>query len=190
MSEGLYFDIDIDRLDQLVMDLQATEKQVKFALSRAAARTATRLRTLSARLLKDELALRTVGLLRKRLKTLRLRKVQEDGFVLWFGLNDMPVSWFKGTPQQTSDGAQFRGNDFKGGFVAKSNYKNRRTIFKRAGSGRLPIVEQLLGIGDQAQTLVEDKIFALASDIFWKEFERDLNARMKYGVGNKNDRHS
>lgn len=181
----LHFDIDADGLEQIILDLGATEKQVKFAMSRALARTATTLRTMAARKLKDELALRTISLLRKRLKSLRLRVSGGNGMTLWFGLNDMPASWFKGTPKKTADGASMRGHDIKGGFVAKSEYKKRRTVFKRIGKGRLPIAEQLLPITDKAQVIVEDEIFVQVETIFWKNFERELRARVKYHIGEK-----
>jgi len=181
----LHFEIDATGMEQLVLDLQATEKQVKFALHRALARTATALRTMAARKLKDELALRTINMLRKRLKSLKLRVSGGDGMQLWFGINDMPVSWFKGTPKGGSDGASFRGQQFKGGFVAKSKFKNRKTVFKREGKGRLHIIEQQLAIGDRAQVVIEDQIFVQTEEIFWRNFQRDLTARVKFSLGEK-----
>lgn len=179
----IYFEIDADGLENLVAELAATEKQVKFALSRALARTATTLRTMSARYLRDSLELRTINLLRNRLKSLRLRATGGDGMALWFGLNDMPASWFKGTPKQGKGGASFRGQDFPGAFVGRSKFKNRKTIMKRVGKARLPVVEQQLPIGDKAQVTIEDEIFDKTEAIFWQHFERDLRARVAHGVG-------
>lgn len=184
MISGLHFDIDAEGLQNLILDLAATEKQVKFALSRAAARTATTLRTLAARKMKDDLSLRTIALIRNRLKSVRLRQTNQEGFVLWFGLNDMPVSWFKGTPKKEPTGVKFRDKSFEGGFIAKSRFKNRRTVFKRDGEGRLPIKEQLMPISERAKNLIEDEIFGQASDIFMRNFERDLRARVVHRVGN------
>jgi hypothetical protein len=180
---GLHFEIDADGLDRLVSELGATEKQVKFALSRALGRTATSLRTMASRRLKDELALRTINMLRKRMKSLKLRLNGGDGFALWFGVNDMPVSWFKGTPKQGADGVQFRGEKFEGAFVAKSKFKGRKTVFKRQGAGRLHITEQLMAIGDRAQIILEDEIYVKTEQIFWQHFERDLRARVSFNVG-------
>lgn len=188
MSRSLHFDIDVAGLEDLIQGLGATEKQVKFALSRAAARTATTLRTMGARGMKDELQLLLIALVRKRLKSVRLRKTNMEGFSLWFGLNDMPVSWFKGAPKQTATGAQFRDAEFKGGFVAKSTYKNRLTVFKRSGKARLPISEQLFPIAERSRNLIEDEIFGQADTIFMRHFERDLRARVLYGVGAKDYR--
>jgi hypothetical protein len=180
---ALHFDIDAEGVESIILNLAATERQVQFALSRAAGRTATTLRTMAARSMKDELQLRVIGLLRKRLKTLRLRQTTQEGFVLWFGLNDMPVSWFKGTPKQEASGAKFRDKAFDGGFVAKSNIKARRTVFKRNGEDRLPITEQQMPIADRAQVVVEDEIFVKAGEIFLRNFERDLRARVNYRLG-------
>lgn len=179
MSDGgLYFDIDLRQIVKVGDDLGASEKQVKFALSAALRRTATTLRTMAARGLKDELELRTINLLRKRLKTLKLRMGKQDGVQLWFGLNDMPASWFKGRPKQTASGATMRGQEIAGGFVAKSKFKGRQTIFKRTGKARLHIQEQNLEVDDKAIVFIEDKIFDQTEEIFWKYFTRDLNARV------------
>lgn len=176
----LHFEIDAANLQQMILDLQATEKQVKSALHRALNRTATTLRTLAARRLKDELQLRVIALLRRRLKSLKMRISNGDGFTLWFGLNDMPVSWFQGTPKQDASGATHGGTDFPGGFVGRSKFKNRKTVFKRTGEARLHITEQLKAIGDKAQVVIEDEIFVKAEQIFWGHFERDLRARVRY----------
>lgn len=183
---GLLFDIDYSQLQRVGDELQASEKQIKFALSAALKRTATTLRTLSARGLKSELELRTINLLRKRLKTMKLRMSSAgDGVQLWYGLNDMPASWFKGTPKQNASGASMRGQQFDGGFVAKSKFKGRRTVFKRTSSARLHIQEQNLAVEDKAIVFIEDKIFDQVEEIFWKHFMRDLNARVKFNIGER-----
>lgn len=182
MSGSLWFDIDTTQLRAVVDELQPTEKQVKFAFSRACQRTATTLRTLSARGLASELQLRTIGLLRKRLKTMKLR-ASGDGVQLWYGLNDMPASWFKGRPQQGASGASLRGQSFAGAFVAKSKFKGRQTIFKRTGKERLHIQEQNLEVEDSATVFIEDKIFDQTIEIWWRYFVRDLQARVRYKIG-------
>lgn len=182
---GLFFDIDAHQLRQVADELAASERQVKLALSAALRRTATTLRTLAARGLRNELQLRTVGLLRKRLKQLRLRMANGDGVQLWFGLNDIPASWFKGRPRQTATGAEVRGKSFPGAFVARSQFKGRRTAFKRKGKGRLHIEEQLLPIEDSAVVFIEDRIFDQTETIFWNHFRRDLAARVTYNIGER-----
>lgn len=186
MSGGLYFDIDYSQLRALGVELQATERQVKLALHSALNRTATTLRTLSARGLASELQLRTISLLRKRLKTMKLR-MTGDGVVLWYGLNDMPVSWFKGRPKwsETYRGAFMRDYYFEHGFVAKSKFKGRETIFKRTGKKRLHIEEQTIAVEDKGIVFIEDQIFDQTEQIFWKNFTRELNARVRYSIGER-----
>lgn len=175
----LHFDLDWQQLRGVATELEASEKQFKASLSRACNRTAATLRKMSGRGLKDELQLRTMAAMRKRLKSIRLR-TRQQGVVLWYGLNDLPVSSFKGRAKQTSDGATFRDQKFDGAFVGRSTVKGKRTVFKRAGKSRLPITEQLMPIKDKAEIFIEDEIFTQVEEIFWKHFERDIKARVKY----------
>lgn len=185
MSGGLHLDIGIAQLRAAGVEVQASEKQVRFALSRAQQRTVSTLRAMSARGLASELELRTINLLRKRLKTLKLRVGKDGGVSLWYGLNDMPASWFKGRPKQTSTGAEARGQEFPGAFVAKSKFKGRRTVFKRTSKKRLHIAEQNLPVEDKAIVFIEDEIFDKTEAIFWKHFKRDLQARVSYSIGER-----
>lgn len=180
--KGLHFDIDASQLNAVAAELGASEKQVKLAFSAASRRTVTTLRTMSARGLASELQLRTIGLLRRRLKAMRLRS-NGDGVQLWYGLNDMPASWFKGRARQDASGASKHGQHFEKGFVARSKFKGRDTVFKRKGKGRLHIEEQNIKVEDEAVVFVEDEIFSELEPIFWKNFTRELTARVKYKIG-------
>lgn len=179
----IHFEIEWDDLRRIGDELGASEKQIKLALSRALARTASKLRTLSARGLRDELELKRLNALRKRLKSIKLRKGRLEGVTLWYGLNDMPVSWFKGKPVQAEGGATFRNMSFPGGFVASSRFTKGKTIFKRKGKSRLHIEEQLMPVQDKADVFVEDRIFVQVDAIFWPLFRRELDARVKYKIG-------
>ncbi len=179
----IHFDIEWKDLQRVGDELGASKTQIKFAMSRALRRTASKLRTLSSKGLKTELELRRAGALRKRLKSIRLGKGKIEGVQLWYGLNDMPVSWFKGTPRKTTSGATFRGKEYKGAFVAASNYTRGKTIFKRKGKSRLHIEEQLFPVKDKADVFVEDTIFVKVDAIFWPLFRRELDARVKYKIG-------
>lgn len=180
----LNFDIEWSSLLRVANDLQATDKQVRLALHRALRRTEATLRRMSSKGLTQELQLRAAKALRKRLKSIRLRKSAYgkagEGVTLWYGLNDLPVSSFKGRPRSTATGASFNGTDFEGAFVGRSKVKGKRTIFKRQGAARLHISEQQLPIEDKAIVFIEDQVFSQVEDIFWKNFTRDLAARVKY----------
>lgn len=178
----IHFDIEWNDLLRIGDELGASEKQIKLALARALKRTASKLRTLSARGLRDELELKRLNALRKRLKSVKLRGGVE-GVKLWYGLNDMPVSWFKGKPVQEKGGATFRNMSFPGAFVASSRYTKGKTIFKRAGKARLHIEEQLMPVKDKADVFVEDRIFVQVEAIFWPLFQREIEARVKYKIG-------
>lgn len=180
----LHFDLDWSRLVAVGEELGATDRQVKYALSRAMRRTEATLRKMSTKGLTKLLQLRAASALRNRLKGIKLRSSPgQDGMRLWYGLNGLPVSSFKGRPRNAGNGAEFRGTQIDGGFVAKSKAKGKQTIFKRKGKERLPIEEQLLPIEDQAIVFIEDEVFDQVLDIFWGHFQRDLQARVKFSVG-------
>ncbi len=180
----LHFDIDWSGLNDIGDQLGATEKQVKFALSRSLRRTEASLRRLSSKGLSDALQLRAMSSLRKRLKSIRIKApTNGDSATLWYGLNDLPVSSFKGRPYQTDTGADFKGKSYPGAFVAHSRIKGKRTIFKREGKSRLHIREQLYPIEDKAIVYIEDEVFNKTEAIFWAHFKRDLTARIKYKLG-------
>lgn len=174
----LTFDVDLSSLQAVAAEVGASEREYKASLGRACSRTAATLRKMSGRGLRDALQLRTLGVLRKRLKSIRLQK-KGEGVALWYGLNDLPVSAFKGRPRNTKKGAQKNKKEFEGGFVGKTK-QGKATIFKRAGTARLPIREQLMGIKDQADIFIEDEIFTEVERIFWHHFEQDIRRRVKY----------
>lgn len=180
----IHFDVDAQGLREVADQLGATDKQVRAALSRALRRTEASLRKLSSKGLTKELQLRTAQALRKRLRTIKLRTTGADSeLALWYGLNSLPVSSFKGRPKEDPAGAFAGAFFFKDGFVAKSQYKGRNTIFKRQGAKRLPIEEQTIAIHDDAIVFIEDEIFVQTEDIFWQHFRRDLQARVQYQLG-------
>lgn len=191
----LRFEFDAKGLLDLVDELGATEMQAKFALSRALRRTAGALRRMSERGFKSELDLRKVAYIRKRLKTIRFGKASFEGAGLWYGLNDFPVSMYRGSVTDNKpNGATFSGkvgtHKFPNGFVAKGRNGRGRSIFYREGKNRLPIKEASMPIKDKMDVFIEDEIFVKIDDLFWKFFEQDLNARVKYGVGAKQYRNA
>lgn len=183
----LQFDLDWRELLQVSEELQATDKQTMFALSRAMRRTEATLRRMSSKGLTKVLQLRAASVLRKRLKSIRMRMsgptFREQGMGLWYGLNNLPVSSFKGRPAETKDGASFRGTEYDGGFVGRSKVKGKQTIFKRVKEARLPVAEQLHDIEDKAIVFIEDEVFDQVLDIFWQHFRRDLRARVRFRLG-------
>ena len=181
----LHFDIDDREIEHLQRDLGATTREVRYAFNRALRRTAATIKRVSTKDIKDELQLRSTKALRRRLKLKRYSRRSMSEVLLWYGLNDLPVSAFKGTPKKNAKGVAFRGEQFDGAFITKgaSGY---RTVFKRAGAARMPIKEQKLPIKDEMRVYVEDEIFDKVPEMFMRYFEQDLRARVIHGVGRKN----
>lgn len=188
----LQFDFDAKQIGNLITELGLTEKQAKFALSRALRRTAATLRRMSERGLKSELDIKKLAYLRRRLRFSRFSRGTFEGARLWYGANDIPVSALRGRIKKTGKGASFSGKagseEFAGGFVRKSRRGWGRTIFVRKGKKSHPIGEVELPVKDKMDIFVEDEVFDQINDIFWKHFERDMTARAKYGVGMKDYR--
>lgn len=177
----LDFDIDITRIDALASELAASDKQVRFAFSRALRRTAATLRRMSSKGLKSELQLRNAKALRKRLRTIKVRR-NGDEIQLWYGSNDMAVSAFKGRPRQTASGVSFRDQDFANAFIGRRR-DGQRSIFRRTSRRSLPVREQTMPVKDRVDVYLEDEVFTEVETIFFKHFRADLRARTLYGAG-------
>lgn len=191
----LQFDIDERSLRDLVDEVGATEKQAKFALSRALRRTAATLRKMSEKGFKSELDLKKIAYIRKRLKSIKFRKASLDGFGLWYGLNDLPVSMMRGSVRnQRPRGATWSGKvgtfTYKNGFVVSGANGRGRSIYYRETKARLPIEEARAPIKDRMDIYIEDEIFVKVEEIFWKHFTQDITARAKFGVGATNYRNA
>lgn len=186
----LDFDIDADDLERITKELDATPKEINAAYNRALTRTASTLRKMSSKGLVSELGLRRAKAIRRRLKSLRIKGSKSGGFKkmasvqLWYGLNDIAVSEFKGRVRQDAAGASYSGDagrhDFPGAFVARSSAAGKRAIMRRKGRARLPIKQEKLPIKDRADVFVEDNIFDKLDGIFWRHFRDDLTRRIAY----------
>lgn len=181
-AADVVLDLEAD-YDRVIQELGAGEEDVRKAMTRALRRTATTLRVMASKRLVPELGLRRAMDLRRRLKPMRARiKTHEGRIGIWVGLNDMGVSHFKGRAREYAGGAKFRDHEFPGAFVAKGQ-DGRRSVFRRAGTSRFPLVEEVLPIKDRADVILEDDILPDAVEIFMKYFLADLRARTIFGVG-------
>lgn len=185
-----FFDLNTNgsegRIDALAAELGAIGPEVAKSFARALNRTAGTLRKMSSSGLRDELGLARVTSLRKRLKAMRLKRSGDGRYTtgVWFGLNDFPISHFQGKVEKTSGGAAFTGKkisqSYPGAFIGKSR-RGKKTIFKRHGKGRLPLIEQSVGIKDKAEIFIEDVIlYEKLEEVFYHHFTQDLRARVKY----------
>jgi hypothetical protein len=178
MAGGLEVDIDDAGIKALINVFGATEKQVQAALRSTYGKMARWLRTRAVRGLSSELAIKQ-KVLRARVKTFRLQggiASGGQGMKVWFGLK--PISLMRLNAKKTADGVSADGGRFvKGAFIA--TYNGRRTVLKRAGAARLPLVVQSADISDKAVVYVEDILIGTAEFdlMFFKIFEHELKWR-------------
>lgn len=175
-------DLEAD-FPQVIAGLRGTEDEVRKSITRALRRTATTLRVMSSKRVVPELQLKRAGDFRKRLRSMRARLRRDEGIIgIWVGLNDMGVSKFKGRAKETGKGATFRDQEFPGAFVAKGK-DGRRSIFKRKGAARFPLVEEKLAIKDRVDVILEDEVLPDATEVFMKYFISDLRWRVNKRLG-------
>jgi hypothetical protein len=179
----LYFQPDESELRRIADEFDADKDVLRAAFSRALKRTAQAIKTRARKELRTELELRTAAEIRKRLYGFRFKRGAYDlGEVrMWFGLNDMRVSAFKGRASRTATGANYAGQDFPGAFVGR-NRKGKQTIMRRAGRRAWPIKEEVMPI----QARAESKIVEITEDfneMLMRNFLSEVRARTIYGVG-------
>ncbi|SMX27289.1 hypothetical protein TRP8649_01392 [Pelagimonas phthalicica] len=177
----LAFDFDDRELEQVADEFSATPKQVDLARGRSLKRTAGTLRRLSSAGLKTELGLRNASALRRRIKEYRVGK-GSNSIKLWYGANDLPVSAFKGRPQEVAGGVKYGETMIHGAFFAKMGGKRR--VMVRHGSKRWQIGEALMPVSDRMMIYLEDNVFVDVDSIFMKHFVSEIRARTILGVGN------
>lgn len=173
-----FIDLDIhaDRLSQLQVDLQATDTEVRQALRSTLGKMARWMRTQSARGLSKELDLKQKAV-RKRLKSFRARiKGKHIEVKIWYGLD--PIDYMDLSPRQTLAGVSAGRRRVPGAFIANARGGTRK-VFKRKGSGRLPIEKQVVEISDQAGVWIEDEMLGSQQfdERFLTIFERELEWR-------------
>lgn len=181
----LHFDFDGSEMQRIADEFGATEKQLTFAYSRALRRTASNMQTQARKALRERLGLRSASELRKRMAGFKFKRGSGSdlgGVRMWFGLNDLRASAFKGRAKATGTGAAMAGRSVPGGFVSK-NSKGQRTVMRRVGKSRYPIAEARLDVSDVGWRVVEDEVFDEIEEVFFKNFRAEIRARTIYEVG-------
>jgi len=191
--DSLLFDIDLDDLTYIQDAVGATEEQLIASYNRALKRTAVTIRKLARKHLKDELQLKNVKALRSRLKDYVIKQHGLTELKLWYGLNALPVSAFKGRMSQGSAGASFAPagpsgrRHYKGSFVARMR-NGKRSIWRRLSADRNHLTEERVDVHKGLQESVEDEVFDQLPDIFLAHLETDLKGRVKLGISNNYSR--
>lgn len=178
----LGFEINDAALAAIGDEFAATPAQIELSLKRARIRTAATVRRLSSSGLKSELGLRNTKALRKRIKEFRRKRGRGADIKVWYGVNDLPLSAFKGRPREVPEGVRFGDTVIHGAFLAKRG--GRRGVFQRLTDRAFPIAEAGLPVADRMMAFIEDKVFVDINSIFFKHFASEIRARTIYGVGN------
>ncbi|MFM2476364.1 phage tail protein [Celerinatantimonas sp. MCCC 1A17872] len=189
-NQSLLFNIDADELEAIRQSLDATTTDMIKAYNRALNRTAITLKSMSAKLLKDELQVRKLKTLRQRLKSFKAKGEGKDlgSLRLWYGLNDLPVSRLKGRVKRQGTKKHPKGASFipaasrlgtqhwDQGFVARLH--GPRSVYQRTGRRRFPVKEEQVPVNDAMQIKIEDEIFEQLPTIFLHHYTTDLRGRI------------
>lgn len=171
-------DIDVKQLENIVLDLGGTEKQVRQALNSALSKMALWLRGQAVAGLSKELGIKREILRQRRLKIKPIVRSAHGGKVkVFFGLD--PISYtYLGIPKKVARGVMVGKYFIEGGFAAKAK-NGQIIIFKREGRARLPIKKQSLDVKDKSDTYIEHRLFS--GDKFMERlfliFEHELKWR-------------
>lgn len=177
-------------IEAISESLGATEKQVKFALSRAAQRTAATLRKQASKGFKSELDVKKMAFIRKRLRAIKIQGASVAGAKLWFGLNPLPLSMLRGSAHGSrSGGASWGGKagrvNYPHGFILSGKNGRGKSIYSRDGKARTPIREASVAIDSKMNSFIKDDIFDDVEQLFMRNFIKDLNARINYNIGGR-----
>jgi hypothetical protein len=164
--------IDGHQLDQLVLDVAATEDQARKALRSTLNKMAAWLRVRSVKGLSKQLQMQQ-KVIRRRLRAVKFKDTPDGGVAkVWYGLN--PVGLIYLNAKENSRGVTAQGGRFvQGGFIGA------KQVFKRVGKGRLPIQKQEAPVQKPAESYLADAgiMSAEFEAQFWKTFEHELKWR-------------
>lgn len=185
---------DAAALRRIADQFGASEQDLRKAYSRALGKTSRALRTQARKDLRQGLKLRAAAVLNARLQIKRIKASKRGlgGAMLWAGTNDMAATSFKGRPRQGATGASVGDMQFPGAFVARGTGKKRKPgdyvepdrplmVFRRFTKKSNPIYAETGPISEDADPILID-VFVKASDIFFKNFTREVRAATIYNV--------
>jgi hypothetical protein len=169
-------EVSSEGLQQIQLDLAATEAQAIKALNSTLTKMAAWLRSKSVKGLSAELQIQQ-KVLRRRLRAFRISRHPNGGQItVWYGLD--PIALIYLGARQTRAGVSAMGGRFvQSGFIAPT--QGGRQVFKRRGKARLPIDKQRAEIEDKANTYIEDQLLGTEEfeARFFTIFERELTWR-------------
>ena len=185
----LTFDIDLNELDVIRSQLNATREELHKAYGRALKRTSVTMQKLSRQLIRDEMRAKSIKAINERVQTFRIKRSKmEDELKLWFGLNDLTVSLLKGRLKRLGSKKHPRGarfipsgsalspQQYDKGFIAK--IRKTRSIYTRVGKGQYALEEGRVAVSDDLEVSIEDDIFEQLPEVFMHHFTVDLAGRV------------
>lgn len=199
------FTINVDELRAIQAAVGATESQFIAAYNKALKQTAAKLYRQSAQLMMQVTGAKGQDMRKRRVRYFvsKMAKGKSGGGKIWFGLNDVPVSFLKGTmkgPRKIKRRRDERGRfikakgargatftpkgmglyptSFPDSFVA--TIKNKRSIWVRNSSGF--INEARMSIAEPMTSAIGSGIFPDAGNILLDYFMKDLRGRVAGGI--------
>lgn len=176
--------IDDKKLRAIADEFEASDEDLRKAYNRALGRTASRMRTMARKAIREGLELRSAAVLKARLRLTR-QKPHGDligGARLWIGENDMPLRYFKGRMTKTASGVSVAGRSVTGAFIGTG--ANGATMpFVRKGKGRLPIEAVSVEVQDDVDDILERDVYPEIVEYFFNTFRAEVRARTIYNVG-------
>ena len=165
---ALYVDLDASALNNVVEAYKLTPAQFDQSFKRAAKRTAGTFRRLVSREKLGIEDLRRTTAVRRRIKALFKKNDQtRDG--IWFGLNDLWASEYRGTPKVVAGGIQFRGKFYANAYRIKRPGQRYR-IFRRVNGKPEEIT---MPIEQEGLDYIENVILPQLVEAFYHHFLQD-----------------
>jgi hypothetical protein len=158
--------IDIDRLQVILTELRATERQVDLALRSTSLRMAGWLR---ARAVPD--LSRILKIQQKQVRRRIKASFRRHGNGIWFGLNPVGAKWLK--PRQVASGVNAEGGrHFTGAFIRKGQ------VYRRKTAKRMPVEIVEDPVEEKMQNYIEGSIDTQEfENEFYRVFEREMRWR-------------
>ncbi|MCC4040355.1 hypothetical protein LL061_08640 [Escherichia coli] len=211
-SNAQMFDIDVSALEQLKVEISATQHQMLMAYNRALNRTAKHMHRISVGMIIESLAVKGRKAAERRIKPFVKRRTPSKESIgdlssvkLWYGLNDFRVHNLKGRMQNPRKQKQPR--DPETGMFLKTKKGARGATFipKSAGLAMMSwpdsfvakrygeksiwlrrdrggIEEARVPVHEALEDAIGDYIFENIGPVFMGFFEQDLRGRVKGNV--------
>lgn len=177
MSKVLSIDFEgVERINKVVADLQATDRQALTAAVKTLNKTALWLRAHATRDLSKNIKI-PQKIIRERMTMLRAAKnnLQSRLRANFRGVKPEKV----GALRQTKKGAKVKSFLFEDAFVAHMPSSKTPSIYKRKGKERLPVRAQHIPLEPEASEVIENILDSRIHKRFEEIFRQELNFLLK-----------